>query len=144
MARRFGIPLGNVRVISPFVGGAFCSALRTWPHATLAAMAARRAGRPVRLELTRRQIFTAINFYLETWQRVALGADYDGRLAALIHAVTGQASTYEEFAEGTLAPPATTYACPNRRTRYSLVLMNVSTPSPMQGPGWATGLIGRK
>ncbi len=49
-------------MISPFVGGAFGSALRTWPHVTLAAMAARRAGRPVRLELTRRQLFTAIGF----------------------------------------------------------------------------------
>ena len=48
------------------------------------------------------------------------------------------------FAEGTLAPAATTYACPNRRTRYGLVAMNVSTPCPMRGPGWATGLIGQE
>ncbi len=144
IARRFGIAPEKVRVINPFVGGAFGSALRTWPHVTLAAMAARRAGRPVRLELTRRQLFTAIGFRPETRQRVALGADRDGRLTAMIHEVTGQTSTYEEFAEGTLAPAATTYACPNRRTRYDLVAMNVSTPCPMRGPGWATGLIGQE
>ena len=144
IARRFGIAPDNVRVINPFVGGAFGSALRTWPHVTLAAMAARRMGRPVRLELTRRQLSTAIGFRPETRQRVALGADRDGRLTAMIHEVTGQTSTYEEFAEGTLAPAATTYACPNRRTRYGLVPMNVSTPCPMRGPGWATGLIGQE
>ncbi len=144
VARRFGISSENVRVINPFVGGAFGSALRTWPHVTLAAMAARRAGRPVRLELTRRQLSTAIGFRPQTQQRVALGADREGRLTAMIHEVTGQTSTYEEFAEGTLAPAATTYACPNRRTRYGLVAMNVSTPCPMRGPGWATGLVGQE
>ena len=144
IARRFGIPPAMVRVINPFVGGAFGSALRTWPHVTLAAMAARCAGRPVRLELTRRQLSTAIGYRPETRQRVALGADLDGRLTAMIHEVIGQTSTYEEFAEGALAPAATTYACPNRRTRYGLVPMNVSTPCPMRGPGWATGLIGQE
>ena len=144
IARRFGLAPDDVRVISPFVGGAFGSALRTWPHVTLAAMAARRLGRPVRLELTRRQLSTAIGFRPETRQRVALGADLQGRLTAMIHEVTGQTSTYEEFAEGTLAPAAGTYACPNRRTRYGLVPMNVSTPCPMRGPGWATGLIGQE
>ena len=144
IARRFGIAPENVRVINPFVGGAFGSALRTWPHVTLAAMVARRAGRPVRLELTRRQLFTAIGFRSETRQRVALGADRDGRLTAMIHEVTGQTSTYEEFAEPALAAAATTYACPDRRTRYGLVPMNISTPCPMRGPGWATGLIGQE
>ncbi len=144
IARRFGIAPEKVRVINPFVGGAFGSALRTWPHVTLAAMAARRTGRPVRLELTRRQLSTAIGFRSETRQRVALGADRDGRLTAMIHEVTGQTSTYEEFAEPALAAAATTYACPDRRTRYGLVPMNISTPCPMRGPGWATGLIGQE
>ena len=144
VARRFGIAPDHVRVINPFVGGAFGSALRTWPHVTLAAMAARRLRRPVRLELTRRQLSTAIGFRPQTQQRVALGADRDGRLTAMIHEVIGQTSTYEEFAEGALAPAATTYACRNRRTRYGLVAMNVSTPCPMRGPGWATGLIGQE
>ena len=144
IGRRFGIAPENVRVINPFVGGAFGSALRTWPHVTLTVMAARRLGLPVRLELTRRQLSTAIGFRPETLQRVALGAERNGQLTAMIHEVTGQTSTYEEFAEGTLAPAATTYACPNRRTRYGLVPMNVNTPCPMRGPGWATGLIGQE
>ena len=90
IARRFGLAPETVRVINPFVGGAFGSALRTWPHVTLATMAARRAGRPVRLELTRRQLSTAIGFRPETLQRVALGAHRDGRLTAMIHEVTAR------------------------------------------------------
>ena len=144
IARRFGLPSDHVRVINPFVGGAFGSALRSWPHVTLAAIAARHVGRPVRLELTRRQLYIAIGYRPATRQRVMLGAERDGRLTALVHELVAQTSTYEEFAEPALAPAQTTYACPNRRTRYDLVEMNASTPCPMRGPGWATGLIGQE
>ena len=140
----FGIPSEQVRVINPFIGGAFGSALRTWPHVTLATLAARRAGRPVRLELTRPQLFHSIGFRPRTEQRVALGSDRDGRLAALIQEAVGQTSTYEEFAEATLDVPAVTYACPNRRTSYRLVEMHTNTPCPMRGPGHVTGLFAQE
>ncbi len=142
VARRFGIPPENVRVINPFVGGAFGSALRTWPHVTLAVMAARRAGKPVRLELSRRQMVTYVGARGATGQRVVLGAEHDGTLLAIVHEVVGQTSVYEEFAEPALSPARTTYKCPNISTRYDLVAMNVNTPCPMRGPGWAAGLIG--
>jgi len=60
IAAVFGIPPENVRVISPFVGGAFGSGLRAWPHVTLAALGARVAGRPVKLMLSRREMSTAL------------------------------------------------------------------------------------
>ena len=142
IARRFGIAPDNVHVINPFVGGAFGSALRTWPHVTLAVMAARRIEKPVRLELTRRQMVTYVGARGMTEQHVALGADRDGELLALVHEVTGQTSIYEEFVEPALSPAKTTYACPNILTRYRLVDMNINTPCPMRGPGWASGLIG--
>ena len=99
---------------------------------------------PVRLELSRRQMSTAVGFRGASMQRVALGADAQGRLTSLTHEIVGQTSTYEEFAEPALAPARSTYACANRQTRYSLVQMNVNTPCPMRGPGWATGLIGQE
>src|SRR5262249_50068433 len=80
MPHVFDLPEDNIRVISPYVGGGFGSALRTWPHVTAAALAARRVRRPVRLELTRRELFTSIGFRPYTEQRVALGAEPDGRL----------------------------------------------------------------
>ena len=131
-------------MINPFVGGAFGSALRTWPHVTLAVLAARRAGRPVRLELTRRQLATSVGFRPRAEQRVALGADREGRLAAVVHEAVAQTSTYEEFADATLDAAASTYACANRRTRYRLVPMHTNTPCPMRGPGHVTGLFAQE
>lgn len=140
IAHVFGMPEADIRVISPFVGGAFGSALRTWPHVTLAAMAARHAGRPVRLELTRRQQFVSTGYRPRTVQRVALGARADGRLTAIVHEVVANTSVYEDYAETTVEPSAMLYACPNLRTAYRLVPVNVNSPCPMRGPGVATGV----
>lgn len=142
VAHVFGIPQENIRVVSPFVGGAFGSALRTWPHVTIAALCARRVRRPVRVELTRRQCFSMIGFRPRTHHRVALGAEPDGRLAAIVHEAHAETSLYEEYAETTLEPARTTYSCENVRTRYRLVELNENTPCPMRAPGIATGTQG--
>ncbi|WP_046864307.1 xanthine dehydrogenase family protein molybdopterin-binding subunit [Microvirga massiliensis] len=141
IAHIFGIAKEQIRVVSPFVGGAFGSALRTWPHVTVAALAAQVMQRPVRVELTRRQLYTSIGFRPHTEQRVALGAQSDGTLTAIIQEATGQTSTYEEYAESTLDPAQNTYACPNIGTRYRLVEMNTNSPCPMRAPGVATGML---
>jgi xanthine dehydrogenase YagR molybdenum-binding subunit len=141
IAHVFGIPEGNIRVVSPFVGGAFGSALRTWPHVTVAALAARRLHRPVRLELTRRELYFSIGYRPWTEQRMALGADRDGHLTATLQEVISQTSAYEEYAERTPDPPRKTYACANVATRYRLVDMHVNSPCPMRAPGIVTGLM---
>ena len=138
----FGISKSNIRVISPFVGGAFGSVLRAWPHVTLAALAARHVGRPVRVELTRRQTFSSVGFRPYTEQDVALGADRDGRLVTMIHEARSQTSIYEEYAEFTLEPTRSVYACPNLRTHYELTALNTNTPCPMRAAGHVTGLLG--
>ncbi|HZD40629.1 MAG TPA: molybdopterin cofactor-binding domain-containing protein, partial [Terriglobales bacterium] len=142
IAHVFGISEDDIRVISPYVGGAFGSALRTWPHVTIAALAARQTGRPVRLELSRRELYTAIGFRPHTLQRVALGAKRNGELKALIQEATAQTSQYEEYAELTLEPAQITYSCPNVRSRFRLVEMHTNTPCPMRAPGIATGTLG--
>jgi xanthine dehydrogenase YagR molybdenum-binding subunit len=139
IAHVFGIPEANIRVICPYVGGAFGSALRTWPHVTIAALAARRVRRPVRLELTRRQCYSSIGFRPYTLQRVRLGAQRDGRLDAIIQEAWAQTSEYEEYAETTLEPPRTTYSSPNVRTGYGIVELNTNTPCPMRAPGVVSG-----
>ena len=141
IAHVFGMPEADIRVVSPFVGGAFGSALRTWPHVTLAAVAAKMAGRPVKLELTRRQLFAAIGFRPRTVQRVALGAEADGRLTAVIHEAVGHTSRYEDYAETTVEPTAMLYSCPNLRTAYRLAPMNINSPCPMRAPGVSTGVL---
>jgi xanthine dehydrogenase YagR molybdenum-binding subunit len=137
----FGIPEQSIHVISPFVGGAFGSALRTWPHVTIAAIAARMVGRPVRVELTRRECFTSVGARPRTEQRVRMGAERDGKLTAIVQEAWGQTSTYEEYAEVTLDPPRALYSCPNVVTRYRLVEMNINSPCSMRAPGTATGVM---
>ncbi|OJW27419.1 MAG: hypothetical protein BGO51_21185 [Rhodospirillales bacterium 69-11] len=141
IAAIFGMEQEKIRVISPFVGGAFGSALRTWPHVTIAALCARRVGRAVRVELTRRQCFTSIGFRPLTRMRIALGAGEDGRLSAIVHEAWGQTSMYEEYAETTLEPARTTYSCPNVRTKYRMIELNTNSPCPMRAPGQSTGTL---
>ena len=139
IAAVFGLPAQNVRVISPFVGGAFGSALRTWPHVTLAALGARVAGRPVKLMLTRREMFYAVGYRPHTVQKVALGASRDGRLQAILHEGWQETSTYEEFSEALLSATRFLHSCPNVHTRHRIARLNVHTPTYMRAPGEVSG-----
>jgi len=141
IAHVFDMPADKIHVVSPYVGGAFGSALRTWPHVTMAALAARQVKRPVRLELTRRQLYSAIGFRPRTIQRVRLGAERDGTLAAIIQEVVGETSSYEEYGEITAEPPRLMYSCPNVLTRYRLTRLNSNTPCAMRAPGTVSGVM---
>ena len=141
IAAVFGIPADNIRVVSPFVGGAFGSGLRTWPHVTLAALGARMAGRPVKLMLSRREMYYGVGYRPHTVQRVALGASRDGRLAAIVHDGYPETSTYEEFSEALLNASRFLHSCPNVYTRHRIAPMNVHTPTYMRAPGEASGVF---
>jgi xanthine dehydrogenase YagR molybdenum-binding subunit len=141
IAAIFGIPVEDIRVISPFVGGAFGSALRTWPHVVIAAMCARELRRPVAVQLDRRQMATLTGSRPESRQRVALGAARDGRLAAIVHEVVHETSRYEEYVEDVLDVSTYLYSCPNVRTRYRIAPRDVSTPTWMRAPGEASGIF---
>jgi xanthine dehydrogenase YagR molybdenum-binding subunit len=139
IAAVFGIPAANVHVISPFVGGAFGSGLRTWPHVTLAALGARVAKRPVKVMLSRREMYYGVGYRPHTVQRVALGASREGRLAAIMHDGYQETSTYEEFTEALLNSSRFLYSCPNVYTRHRLAPLNVHTPTYMRAPGEVSG-----
>ena len=141
IAAVFGIPAENIRVISPFVGGAFGSGLRTWPHVTLAALGARVAGRPVKVMLSRREMYYGVGYRPHTVQRVALGASHDGRLAAVIHEAYQETSMYEEYSEALLNASRFLHSCPNVYTRHRIARMNVHTPTWMRAPGEASGIF---
>jgi xanthine dehydrogenase YagR molybdenum-binding subunit len=137
----FGLPKKNVTIICPFVGGGFGSKGNTWPPATLAAMAARRVGRPVKLEVTREQMFTSNGYRPRTLQHVRLGADGNGRLQAVSHDGLAQMSKPElgEFAESVAVLTRMLYACDNISTTHRLVGVNQSLPTYMRAPGEASG-----
>jgi xanthine dehydrogenase YagR molybdenum-binding subunit len=140
VAAAFGIDKDDVRVVSPFVGGAFGSALRAWVHVFIAALAAKQIGRPVKVVLTRAQQYTVPGYRPHTVQKVSLGATKDGKLTAIYHEATGKTSTYEQYTESTVNPTRFLYACPSVSTRYLLAAMNVNTPASMRAPGEATGV----
>ncbi|MDX3713241.1 xanthine dehydrogenase family protein molybdopterin-binding subunit [Streptomyces europaeiscabiei] len=135
----FGIPPGNIRVISPFIGGAFGNAARTWVHSVIAAMAAREVKRPVKLVLTRRQMYFTVGFRPAYEYGLRLGADRGGRLTASTHDVRAESSRYETYSESVLVPGRMLYSTPNVRQAYDHVPLDVSTPMFMRGPGYASG-----
>jgi len=135
LAVAFGIAEADVLVISPFVGGAFGMSLRPNQSPALAAMAARELKRPVKLALTRQQMFTTSGYRPDTWQKVSLGADNKGKLSAIIHENITNTSSYEDYSENTVSVARMTYACPNVSLDYKVVKTDLPTPSPMRAPG---------
>ncbi|QFG24416.1 xanthine dehydrogenase family protein molybdopterin-binding subunit [Actinomadura sp. WMMB 499] len=140
LAPIFGIDPSRVRVVSPHVGGGFGSKGTPRPNAVLAAMAAQAVGRPVKFAVPRQQMFATTGYRTPTVQRIRLGADADGRLNAIDHAVFEQTSTVKEFAEQTATPTRTMYAAEHRRTSHRLVALDVPTPSWMRAPGETPGM----
>jgi xanthine dehydrogenase YagR molybdenum-binding subunit len=141
LAGDFGLEPQQVEIVSPFVGGAFGSAGRVLPHTVIAAIASRVVGRPVRVELTRRQMFNLVGHRPYTEQRVRLGADADGGLAALLHDSAAETSRHERYVEGVTNATRMLYGCAHVATSHRAVPRDTSTPAFMRAPGEASGLF---
>src|SRR3954471_911233 len=141
VAQAFGLPPDAVRIVSPHVGGGFGSKLLARAPGILSAMAARVTGRPVKLAMTRRQMFALAGYRTPTIQRVRLGAERHGTLTAIAHEVWEQSSRLVEFAEQTAIATRMMYAGANRRTRHRLTRLDVPSPTWMRAPGEAPGIF---
>ena len=143
LAGMFGIEKANVRVICPFVGGGFGCKGNTWPPATLAAMAARVVNRPVKLVLSRAQMYTSNGFRPMTVQKLQVGAGQDGALQWLRHDGVSQMSQPKlgEFVEPVALATEMLYACPNVSISHRLVAVNQGLPTYMRAPGEASGMF---
>ena len=140
IAQAFQMPASDIRVISRFLGGGFgCKGQLWWPWMFWAMLASRKAGRPVRLELTRAQMFTLVGRRQETVQDLGLGFSADGRLAGIEHHVLAQTSTHADYSDSTAVYTRFLYACPNVTTTHRLVRTNEPQPIPMRAPGTAPG-----
>jgi xanthine dehydrogenase YagR molybdenum-binding subunit len=140
VAKAFGLEPDLVRVIAPHVGGGFGSKGTPRPHVILTIMASQAVKRPVKLAVTRQQMFAITGYRTPTIQRMRLGADRDGRITALCHDAIVQTSTVREFGEQAALPSRMMYAAPNRRTTHRLVKLDVPTPSWMRAPGETPGM----
>ncbi len=139
LAASFGVAPENVNVISPFVGGAFGSSLLPHYYPFMTAMAAREIMRPVKVNYTRRQMFTGHGYRPYTWQKVSIGATKDGKLQSIIHEAIGNTSAFEDFAEDPNSFGRTLYNCPNYDTPYKLAKLDLPTPTWMRAPGAVSG-----
>ncbi len=142
LAPMLGLEPDQVRVRAPYVGGGFGSKGEAHAHVMAAALAARTTGgRPVRVAVTRQQMFSLTGYRTATISHMRLGADADGRLTAIEHAVQEQTSVVREFAEQTASPTRMLYAAPNRRTSHRLAQLDVAVPSWMRAPGEMPGVF---
>lgn len=130
----------QVRVRSPFVGGAFGSGLRPQYQLLLAVMAARELKRSVRVELTRPQMFT-FGHRPETIQRLSLGARGDGTLSAIVHEAVAETSTFEDYSENVVNWSGMLYQCNDVKLEYEVAPLDTFTPLDMRAPGAALGVF---
>lgn len=139
VASLFGLQPENIRVISPYLGGGFGSKGPVWSHVILAAMAAKQMNRPIKLDVSRPQMFGMLGFRSQTRQTVAAGAKSDGTLTALRHDTVAHTSTFDEFTESASIPARMLYSTPNNSTSHKLLRSDIGTPSFMRAPGEASG-----
>ena len=141
VAALLGMHLSDVRVITHFVGGGFGCKAMVWPQVTLTAMAAREVGRPVKLFVTRPQMFTTNGHREEQEQEMSLGATADGRLTAMRHHKLSIGSHFDDWAEPATGVASQLYACPNYQGVHELIRGNTTTPTFTRGPGESVGVF---
>lgn len=138
-ARLYNIPQENIEVNSEFVGGGFGSGLRVWCNSLGAIMAAQQVKRPVKLVLTRPQMFSLTGYRPAAWQKVKIGANKEGKFTGILHQGKNASSVYEEFRDGITGITRMVYNFDNLKTEQSIVPLNLGTPTWMRGPGEVTG-----
>ncbi|MBB5190613.1 xanthine dehydrogenase YagR molybdenum-binding subunit [Silvimonas terrae] len=141
IAHTFQIEVTQVRVVSRYIGGGFGAKLQVHADAILAAAAARKLQRPVKLALTRQQVFHVTTHRSATIQRVRLGADQQGRLQAIAHESWSGNTEGENGYESAATQTRSLYAAPNRQTAHRLATLDLPVASAMRAPGEAVGLL---
>ncbi|MCG7593831.1 xanthine dehydrogenase family protein molybdopterin-binding subunit [Mycobacterium sp. PSTR-4-N] len=141
VAAYLGIAEDRVRILSPLVGGAFGSKSFLWMHVVLCAVAAREIGRPVKLVLTRDQMYTSTGHRPRTEQTVRLVADDAGAITSTEHHTLTETSTVAHFCEPAGLSTRLLYRSPRMSVSHTVARINAPTPCFMRGPGEAPGLF---
>ncbi len=135
----FALKEENVRIITKFLGGAFGSAFNTWPHSIAALIAAKKIDRPVKVMLSRDQMFTNVGYRPEAIQKMAIGATKEGKITGISHEAIAMTAKYQQFTEGIVNASRSLYNCPNVITKYKVFPLDLGVPTWMRGPGETTG-----
>lgn len=140
LADALGIEEENIRLVAPYVGGGFGSKLGISEDVVAAALAARELGRPVRVVMSRQQVFQCVMRRSETWQRLRLACDGDGVLTGFGHQARVSNLPGETFTEPVLQSSHFLYAAPNRSLSMDLVRIHRMTAGSVRAPGEAVGM----
>ena len=141
LAAYLGLPEENVRIVAPLVGGAFGSKSFLWMHVALCAVAARVVHRPVKLVLTRDQMFSSTGHRPRTEQHLSLVADGDAQIMSTEQHTLTETSTVAHFCEPVGLSARFLYESPRLVTSHTVARINLPTPCFMRGPGEAPGLF---
>src|SRR5687767_6447514 len=139
VAKTLGIPVKNVRVMSPYVGGGFGAKLWLRADALLAALGARAARRPVKVALDRHIVANNTVHRSATLQRIRIGAGRDGRITAIAHD-SCSGNLPKGGPEAAAVQTRSLYAGPNRLTSNRLATLDLPEANAMRAPNEAPGL----
>jgi xanthine dehydrogenase YagR molybdenum-binding subunit len=135
-----GVPEEKINVVCEFLGGGFGGKSWSWPHTLLAALAAKVVNRPVRVQLTRAQMYSMVGHQAATVQTIALGADRDGRLSGIRHDSVNPTSVFDDYVEyAALASRHLWRASGGISTSHRVVHVNRNSPVVLRAPMEAQG-----
>lgn len=129
----------QVRIVSPYIGGGFGSKGGQWANLVLTAVAAKMVNRPVKLALTRQQMFNSVGLRQRNIQKIILGASKDGKLSSLVHETVTHTAINDEYIEPCGDCSKIMYEVPNALISYRAVPMHLILPTYTRGPGKSTG-----
>jgi xanthine dehydrogenase YagR molybdenum-binding subunit len=141
LASVFDMDESKVHVTSPYVGGGF-GAKTLWQHQVLAAAAAKLSGRPVRLALSREGVYRMVGGRAPTEQRVAIGADMDGRFQAIIHTGVVAMTRHNALPEPFIVATRGAYAAKSFKLDVEVAYLDMIANTFMRAPGEAVGTFG--
>jgi xanthine dehydrogenase YagR molybdenum-binding subunit len=135
-----GIPEEKINVVCEFLGGGFGGKSWSWPHTLLAALAAKVVNRPVRLQLTRAQMYSMVGHQAATVQTIALGAERDGKLTGIRHDSVNPTSLFDDYVEyAAMASRHLWHASGGIATSHRVVHVNRNSPVVLRAPMEAQG-----
>jgi xanthine dehydrogenase YagR molybdenum-binding subunit len=135
-----GVPIEKINVVSHFLGGGFGGKAYVWPHTLLTALAAKVLNRPVRIQLTRAQMYSMVGHQAATIQTIALGAARDGKLTGIRHESVTPTSVFDSYIEyAALGSRSLWAASEGIATNHKVVHVNRNTPTAMRSPHEALG-----
>ncbi|MEH6683391.1 MAG: xanthine dehydrogenase family protein molybdopterin-binding subunit [Qipengyuania sp.] len=140
LADSLGLDEDKVRLVSRFVGGGFGSKLGISEETVAASLAAIELGRPVRVVMSRQQVFQCIMRRSETTQRLRLAADTEGRLTGFGHEALVSNLPGETFAEPVLQSSHFLYGADNRELMLNVARIHLMTAGSVRAPGEAVGM----